>query len=300
MLRVAVPGSTANLGPGFDCLGMALGLFNTLEVHEAAHFHMEVAGEGAELIPRGEENLVVQAMDRVFQQAGRSRPPLRLYLENAIPLTRGLGSSAAATVAGLLAANWLCDQVFTRDELLQLAVEFEGHPDNAAPALFGGLVVSWRKKEGIPGYLLLGVPAELKAVVCIPETEVSTRTARQGLPTVVPLEKAVFNLSRLALLLGSFWQQRWDLLDEASQDLLHQPYRMSLVPGMAPAMEAARDHGAWAAMVSGSGPTVMALVSEQKARMVGEAMTQAFASVQIPATWMQLTLEGEGARVFTP
>lgn len=298
MLHISVPGTTANLGPGFDCLGMSLGLYNTLSMSRASEFDLEVEGEGQQSLPRGEDNLVVRAIDRVLAEVGRSRPPIKLKLMNAIPLSRGMGSSSAATVAGLLAGNVLAGETFSRDWLLRLALEFEGHPDNVAPAFFGGLVVSWKTEKGEPFYLSLGVPHDLAAVVCIPEAEVSTEAARRALPREVPMEDAVFNLSRLALLLGCFWKGRHDLLGAAGQDRLHQPYRAQLVPGMKEAMAAAQEHGAYSAMISGSGPTLLALTLPGTGRQIGPPMVHAFRQAGVKARWMELELKGEGARVY--
>ncbi|HHY93885.1 MAG TPA: homoserine kinase [Firmicutes bacterium] len=282
-LRVSVPASTANLGPGFDAVGLALDLFNVLEVEPGdGEFRVDVLGEGAGL-PLA-ENLAARALQEAFRQAGQKLPPLRLRQTNRIPMGSGMGSSAAAVVGGLVLANALLGDPWPGERLLEMACELEGHPDNVAPALWGGLVVSCRSEAGIR-FLRLEAPTELHAVLVVPEFVVSTARARQLLPEEVPFPDAVFNLGRTALLVGALVSRRYDLLREAMQDRLHQPYRAPLVPGMEEALEAAREAGALGAALSGSGPSLLAFAVGDS-RPIAEAMQVVLARHGVESTWM--------------
>lgn len=297
MVRVVVPATTANLGPGYDCLGLALDLYNTVEIRPALAWKLTVAGEGAQELPVDKDNLVWRAMTRLWQETGTPEPRVEIALTNEIPLGRGLGSSAAAIVGGLVAANAWAGDVLTRHSLLQLAVELEGHPDNVAPALHGGLVISVME-----GGRALAVPMEFSAtlvlVACIPGFSLDTGLARQALPASVPHRDAVFNLSRTALLIAALAQGRENLLALASQDRLHQDYRKDLVPGFGNVVDAARSAGALACVLSGSGPSVLAVVrSAVRADEIGQAMTAAFAGAGISAEFKVLHPDLAGARI---
>ncbi|AQS58605.1 homoserine kinase [Desulforamulus ferrireducens] len=255
---VKVPATTANLGPGFDCLGMALNLYNEIHMSLAPSTTIIVEGQGADNISTDESNIVWQAARRVYEKLALPMPQISLKLVNQIPTSRGLGSSAAAIVGGLVAANQLAGNQLSQEELLALATEMEGHPDNVAPALLGGIVISV-VAEGKVHYLRLEPPEDLSTVVAIPDFELSTRAAREVLPQLVSLQEAIFNLSRTALMVGALCQKRLDLLTVAAQDVLHQPYRAPLVPGLVQVIEAAQRAGALGVMLSGAGPTVIAL-----------------------------------------
>ncbi|MEW6278792.1 MAG: homoserine kinase, partial [Candidatus Eremiobacterota bacterium] len=273
-VRVSVPATTANLGPGFDTLGMALSLRNELEVEvTGSSIDVEVGGEGAGDLPTGPGHLVVQALEAAFRSQGRSLPPLRIRQVNRIPLARGLGSSAAAIVAGLVAARELLEVDL---DLLALATRMEGHPDNVAPALLGGLTASATLEGGVKS-CRLPLHGAWKVAVAVPEFRVSTRDARQVLPERVSLEDAVFNLGRLGVLLALLGQGASDL-QGATEDRLHQPYRTHLIPGYPAVRRAALDSGAAGVFVSGSGPTIAALVDSRHAPVekVAAAMASAF------------------------
>ncbi|NLJ33745.1 MAG: homoserine kinase [Firmicutes bacterium] len=299
MFRVQVPATTANIGSGFDCLGLALDLYNTLEVEEIGEgLEIQVFGEGAGELPHSKENLVYRSLLRTYQELGITPPPLRLKMTNEIPLARGLGSSAAAIVAGIVAANQLTGQTIPRERLLDLAVEVEGHPDNVTPALLGGLVISAPKGDKA-GYhcLRLEPPQELQAVVCIPEFRVVTEDARRSLPEQIPHADAVFNIGRVSLLLGAIVSKRWDLLSAAMEDKLHQPYRRHLVPGLEGVFAQAMEAGALGVALSGSGPSVAALVN-CKATTVGMAMEEAFGRANIKSRSLALGLNSPGAKII--
>ncbi len=269
MFCVEVPASTSNLGPGFDTLGLALELTNEVWVEPCEHgLTIKVEGEGAESLARDEKNLVVRAMRLAF--AERRLPGLKLRQVNRIPLSRGLGSSAAAIVGGLVAAQQLLGQELP---LLELANRMEGHPDNVAPVISGGLVASGVLEQGA---VARQVPLHecWQLSVAVPPFPLSTEEARRALPPQVSFEDAVFNLSRLALLLSGLSQG----LELDTGDRLHQPYRERLVPGFAAVCAAARQAGAAGAFLSGAGPTMAAFVDRRRADAteVARAMAAAF------------------------
>ncbi|MCL4439050.1 MAG: homoserine kinase [Firmicutes bacterium] len=281
---VSVPATTANMGPGFDCLGMALGLYNDIHMTlSPGRISIEVEGEGADDIKRDERNIVWRAAQRVFQEIGRENPGLCITLVNKIPTARGLGSSAAAIVGGLVAANRLTGETLSREKILSLATELEGHPDNVAPALLGGMVISV-VAEGVVHTLKICPPGKLSAVVAIPDFKLPTHAAKEVLPKQVSLQDAIFNLSRSALLVGALCEKRLDLLSVASQDMLHQPFRAPLVPGLLKVIEEARRAGALSVALSGAGPTVIALTdgySEGIAQIMQDTFREAGVNCQV-------------------
>jgi homoserine kinase len=282
-----IPASTANLGPGFDCLGLALDLYNTVTLRAAAVTEVTVTGEGVGRLPESPANLVLRAAAKLAKRAGVQLPGWRLEQHNEIPLARGLGSSSAAIVGGLVACDRLLELETPAAELLDLATELEGHPDNVAPALFGGLTVCARDGDRTH-CLRLPAPEGLYVAVVIPDFEVSTEAARDALPDSYPRADAVYNVTHACLTLAALCRGRYDLLGGAMQDRIHQPYRLPLVPGMAEVIEAALDAGASGAALSGSGPAVAAFC-EEKYHSVAEAMEQAFAreGIRSRTLWLQ-------------
>lgn len=297
-VTVSVPASTSNLGPGFDCLGLALDLRNelTLELaEEPGKPVVEIEGEGAATLPRGEKNLLVQAARRVLP----ANLPGRLVFKavNRIPLARGLGSSAAAAVAGLWAGAHLFGTLRrTEDELETMAVALEGHPDNVAPCVHGGLTASLTV-DGRPRAQRLRIHPSFASAVCIPAFELATKKARAALPKKVPLADAVFNAARALLLARALETGRTTMMAELMEDRLHQPYRARLVPGLREALPAAIRAGAAGAALSGSGPTVFALVQDGAGPRVGRAMQRAFAGRRIAARWLALPVDHHGVRI---
>jgi homoserine kinase len=290
MIRVRVPATSANLGPGFDALGLALRLHNILELEPAESPAIEVDGEGAGTLPRDPSHLAYRAALAVHARAGRAPGAFRMRQQNRIPLGRGLGSSAAAIVSGAVAANALLGDPLDRQALLDLAAELEGHPDNVAAALFGGLVVCAGTPSGIRWVRL--APPALRAVVAVPAFAVSTREARRLLPARVPFEDAVFNVTRTALLVAALGAGRTDLLGDATEDRLHQPYRAALVPGLDHALAAARRAGAHGVALSGSGPSVLALGD---AAGIGEAIADAFRGAGVACRTFAVEIDVDGA-----
>ena len=267
-VSVKVPATSANLGPGFDTLGMALSFYDELEVEAVAGTGavVEVIGEGAGEVPTDESNLVVKSIAYVFEQAGVPLPGLKLRAHNIIPHGRGMGSSGAAVVSGIVAAKGLLEGVvdFTPERLLQLATDLEGHPDNVAPALFGGLTIAWEDAKG-PHHKKLIVHRGVSPLELVPNFKMSTATARALQPESVPHEDAVFNVSRSALLVAALTQSP-ELLMAATEDRLHQDYRAEAMPeaGKVIALMRANNH---AAVVSGAGPSVLVLASDPAERM---------------------------------
>lgn len=256
-VSVRVPATTANLGPAFDCMGMALDIWNYIRL-ETSQEGVIIYGEGADSLSRGEDNLVCRAVAKAFQRAEINVPPLRLTCRNNIPLGRGLGSSAAAVVGGLVAANTLCGEVLSRDDLLSLAVEMEGHADNVAPALLGGCQIVV-KDNGHWATYPVPLPEGLRAVLFIPDTTMPTAQARAVLPRTVAMEDAVFNVGRAAMLVHAFSTGRLELLRQATEDRLHQPARQHLFPAMNNIFQAALNAGALGVFLSGAGSTIAAL-----------------------------------------
>lgn len=256
LLRAFVPASAANLGPGFDTLGLALDLSNEVVCDTEAEPGVEVVGRGAHELPTDSSNLVFQAMAHLAREVSGSLPPVRLRCENRIPLQRGLGSSSAARVAGLLLADRLLDSRLGPNRLLELAVDLEGHPDNVAACLFGGLTIAYRSEDGWRAQRLDPHP-DLRPVVLVPRGErLATENARRALPAEVPRADASFNLSRVALVVVALTRSP-ELLPEALQDRLHQDVRLDLAPDSRRVFERFRDLGT-PVCVAGAGPALLA------------------------------------------
>ena len=258
LVTVRAPATAANLGPGFDALGLALGLHNEVTVDTRAEPAVVVEGEGAGELPEDATNMVFRAMAFLAREAGGSLPPFALRCLNRIPLARGLGSSSAAVVSGLLLADRLLGSELPPDRLLEVAVDIEGHPDNVAACLRGGLVIAYLSRAGWRAERLEPNDA-LRPIVLVPEEErMATGDARRVLPVEVPLRDAAFNLGRAALATVAL-TQRPALLGEALEDRLHQPRRLPLVPGARAIYQHLREAGV-PVCLSGSGPTLLAFV----------------------------------------
>lgn len=272
MVRVIVPATAANLGSGFDCLGLALHMFNSVTLEPSERLDVEVVGQGERELPKDGANLVYRAAQSVYEAVGVKMPALRLRLVNEVPLKRGLGSSAAAVIGGLVAGNALNGYPLGDQELLELACRFEGHPDNVCAAFYGGLVVS-SLTDGRVALARVPVAAGLRAVAFIPDFHMPTDRARALLPSTVSMGDAVFNVGRASLLVAAMSTGRFDLLGVATEDRLHQRYRRELFPSMHDFFDAARRAGAHGAFLSGAGSTVLALTSGAE-RQVCEALLE--------------------------
>jgi homoserine kinase len=292
-VRVRVPATTANLGPGFDSLGLALGLYNEVELALAEQTSVVITGLGADCLPQDDSHLLLRSATRLAELCGRRMAGWEMTQHNAIPLARGLGSSSAAIIGGLVAANALLGAGVPDTELLAIACEIEGHPDNVAPALFGGLVVCCTD-EGLSG---LPLPApDLSVVVAIPDFEVSTEAARKVMPQTIPHADGVYNVSHVALTVAALLSGQFSHLRIAMRDRLHQPYRAHLVPGFEEAVEAALAAGAHGACLSGSGPTIAAFATDHQ-EAIAAALAAALAGAGVRAATMILAVDGEGAQV---
>lgn len=287
MVKVKVPATTANLGPGFDCMGAALGLYNYVEMDFSSSFRITVEGEGKNEIDTGEGNLVYRAGQRVLKELGIQKH-LTLNQENHIPLARGLGSSAACVAAGLMAAHRLTGEVLPMDRIIELAVKMEGHPDNVVPALFGGFCISLTVGERVI-YRQFPLFEDLKYVVGIPDFHLSTEDSRRILPGTVPFRDAVSNMGRAVFLASAVITKDVRDLGEICMDLLHQPYRSSLVPGLDEILGTAASHGAAASFLSGAGPSVICVCQPQDAKDLGVYMVKVFGDFGISSTYKVLS-----------
>lgn len=300
-LTVTVPGTSANLGPGYDSLGLALSIHDTLTVEtlESGELEFELSGEGADTLPRDASHLVVRAIDLALERLGYQRAGLRITADNVNPHGRGLGSSAAAVVAAVTAANALVPEAARQDHdwILQLTSEIEGHPDNVAPAIFGGLALSWQDSEQYSS-TRADVAASVVPVVAIPDYELSTETARGLLPASVGHHAAAMNSGRAALLIHALTSQPRFLLP-GTEDYLHQSYRAEAMRPSADLIASLRTAG-HAAVVSGAGPTVMVLANGQGEAAEIVQKIEAFTASNTPDVgWrvMTLAVDVEGARV---
>ena len=300
---VRVPGTSANCGPGFDCLGLATTIYNYLDLTllHANKVVVEAAGEGAENIPRGKRNLTWQAVQRLLQEVGRETDfkGAIIRTKNNVPISRGLGSSSTAIVGGLVAANEILGAPLTRQELLKLATELEGHPDNVAPALFGGFTVSVMDKGAVQTFSFQP-RIKLKLIVAVPDFELSTRLARKVLPKNISMKDAIFNVSRASMLIAALVEGREELLPLAFDDALHQPYRKKLVPGMTEVFEAAKAAVALGAAISGAGSCLIAFTTTRSGleEKISSAMVDEFKAHGVKSKALILNVDKRGAQIM--
>ena len=293
-VTVRAPATSANMGPGFDCLGIALDIWNVITVEVGVEgFH--ISGQGEAELPRDRSNMVWQSIARVFKEVGCPMPTMSLTCRNDIPTARGLGSSSAALVGGLTAGNELCDRPFSQADLLQIAAEVEGHPDNVAPALFGGMQIAVYESDRVVS-TSVPVPEDLSAVLYIPNLPMPTEEARGLLGSEVPRSDAVFNIGRAALLVRAMACGDLEHLDVATEDRLHQPARQTIFFPMKNIIRAALGAGALGAFLSGAGSTVLALATE-KEFTIGYEMADAAAKSGIDGEVRITRPTALGARV---
>ncbi|MCC7024280.1 MAG: homoserine kinase [Thermomicrobiales bacterium] len=294
---VRTPASSANLGPGFDAIGLALGLWNEATIDtEGTPGDVILVGTEASLLA-GRENLSLTAMQRVAEATGRQLPPFSLTVRTDVPVARGLGSSAAALVAGLVAANHLLETALSTSELFSLAWQMEGHGDNVGAALYGGAVLA---VPGIadPVQLLTHDTLDLRAVVFIPEATGLTRAARAALPPTVPHGDAAFNVAAASGLILGLHTSDPALIAAGMRDRLHEPYRARLFPHLSPMTAAARAAGALGACLSGAGPSILALVCPRCAEAVAEAYLETAASLGVSGDVRELAVAPAGAEII--
>jgi homoserine kinase len=295
---VRTPATVANLGPGFDCLGLAVDLWNGMEVETTGdRLDISIEGEGFGTLPVDATNAIYRAMKSYARQHGKDLPTgIQIRCRNGIPLGSGLGSSSAATIAGILAAISLLDLPDDRNEQLQFATQMEGHPDNVTPCLLGGLTMSLVNNGKVFARSLPVHPLSL--VIVTPEYHFPTSQARAALPDMVSHRDAVFNLSRAALLIDVLRTGDFELLSMASEDRLHQPYRIPLIPGAEAAMSAAREAGAASVVLAGAGPSLMAFMNEKaQGQVIGDSMLAALRRAGLRARIYTLPISSDGASV---
>lgn len=294
-MKIAVPATSANLGSGFDSLGLAVNLYNNIYIEESDI--IDIASLDSTPVPTGGDNLIFTAAQSLFALCGSRLKGLKIRQENNIPMTRGLGSSSACIIAGLVGANELLGRPLNTDVLVNLAAEIEGHPDNTTPALLGGLVTAVMEERRVY-YIKQEITGRLKLFAFIPDFELSTEFARGVLPETVSRRDAVHNLSRAALMSASLLEGKYENLRVAVNDRLHQPYRLGYISGASEVFEMAYSFGAYAAFISGSGSALMAITNaedtafEEKARRALDAVGK--------TSWrlLPLTIDNNGAQVI--
>ena len=299
-VTISVPATTANLGVGFDCLGAALTMANQFEftvVDTDTKLKITVEGKEAFKVGISEDNLIYASLVRLYQTIGQTPPNLEIKIRLGVPLSRGLGSSATAIVGGLLGANNLAGNPLNQDEIMNMAIAIEGHPDNVVPALLGNCQLSVADNNM---WQICSIPwhQEIVPVVAIPDFELSTELARSVLPEKYNRSEAIFNISRMGLLIRALATNNRQWLQTALADKIHQPYRQKLIPGYKELRQAAIDAGAYGMVISGAGPTLLALAHPNNTEEVVQSMRQAWAKLEIDAEVRSLTIDTVGAKVL--
>ena len=296
---VDVPATTANLGPGFDCLGAALDLNNRFAMRRieggGERFELIIEGTEGSHLRGGPENLVYRAAQRVWKAAGLEPVAIEARVRLAVPPARGLGSSATAIVAGLMGANALVGEPLSKEKLLELAIDIEGHPDNVVPSLLGGLCMTAKAASQRWRVVRCEWTPSVKAVVAIPSIRLSTSEARRAMPKAITVGDAVVNLGALTLLLQGLRTGNGDLISDGMHDRLHEPYRWRLIKGGDQVKQAAMDAGAWGCAISGAGPSVLALCEEDKGPAVSRAMVKAWEAAGVASRAPVLNLQTSGS-----
>ena len=301
-VTLQIPATSANCGPGFDSLGLALNFYNevTYEILDHKGMELTVQGEGADYLKPFGGNLAFRSFYTVWNELTMGEHiGLKVSMVNRIPLSRGLGSSSACIVGGVLAASILSGANLTQEQLLNYANALEGHPDNVAPAIFGNFTISYLDAQNNPHSLVVKPAQPLKFIAVVPELQLSTEVTRQAIPAAVPHKDAVFNTSRSALLVGAILSGNFEYLAAALEDKLHQPYRAHLIPGLKEIFAAARQAGAYNAIISGAGSTVMAYASpEADCEKIGKTMQEIFNKNNIKSNYHIFDLDKFGAKVL--
>ena len=297
---IKVPATSANLGPGFDALGLALDLWNEAEFTPTSDkkIALTIEGEGRDTLPVDANNAIVDAALLVYDLAGKPCNGLRIHCINHVPLGSGLGSSSAAMLTGMLGANAALGDPFSREEILKLAIETEGHPDNVAPAMLGGLVASIIHDSHVVSLrlTLTSHRTPIHITVVLPDFDFPTKQARAILPKQIDRRDAIYNISRAVIVTEAFRVGDLDMLSEAMTDKLHQPYRIPLIPGAQAAMDAMKGAGASAVALSGAGPSLIAF-STKRETAIGKAGQQAFAEAGLKSRVYKLKISRKGAQV---
>ena len=309
-ISVKVPASTSNLGPGFDCIGMALPVYNTITIEETV-----LPGTGVEInvinesenaddlltehMPLDENSIIYKAVEILYNSIGQTPSELKITVQSQIPIARGLGSSASVIVGGLLAANELLGHPADEVALLSIAAEVEGHPDNVTASIVGGLVLTSLEDDGSVVYRKLDWPEEWQITVCIPDYELSTEISRSVLPKEVPIQDAVFNAKRLAMFIQAVNTKDADLMKMALQDRLHQPYRMKLVPGLDKIMENLKhEENVLGCVLSGAGPAIVVISYKNNLDKIKSIIKDTWEEMNVKVNIMTLPVETQGAQII--
>lgn len=309
-VSVKVPATSANIGPGFDCLGMALPIYNIVTIDETV-----LPGTGVEInilseeenvdnliidhIPRDENSVVYKAVELLYNSIGQTPSELKINIQTSIPVTRGLGSSAAVIVGALVAANKLLGEPADESALLSIATEIEGHPDNVTPAIVGGLVMSSLENDGSIVYRKLDWPDDWAITVCIPDVELATEISRSVIPKEVPLEDAIFNLKRMGMFVNAVNKHDSDLMKLALTDRLHQPYRAKLVPGLKELSEAFKhEEDVLGCVLSGAGSSMLIISKNNIVEKVTSTTLEIMENLNVKADVRNLKIEQNGATII--
>lgn len=303
MIKIRIPATTANLGPGFDCLGLALKLYLNLEIEEIEKgFVIEYQGEGAEKFSakKKEDTLIWKSINLVLKRTRKNiyKKGLKIKAFNQIPITRGLGSSASAIVGGVVGAAKLYNIDLTNQEMLELALSLEGHMDNIVPALIGRLTLAYKTGKEEIKWTRIKTPLDLRIVLAIPEFTLNTGEMRKVLPQKVALPEAIFNLSRAALLVNALQNSDWKVLAEAMEDRLHQPYRTPFIPGIEDMFLKIKETGLAGIALSGSGPSVVSLTKVGSEELISKTMKDAFLNAGIICRILVLEADLDGTKLI--
>lgn len=283
MQKFKIPATSANLGPGFDTLGLALNLFNDFEVSRRKDnkINLSIISENKKILFNDSDNLILKSYKSYYKYIDRKVDGINIIEKMNSPLARGMGSSASAIVGGLLAAAWNSKEIIDEKSFTKLAVDIEGHPDNVIPAILGGLIINYKNNNSF-SYHKIEIPEELKFIVIVPNFELKTSESRKVLPKKLNYSSAVFNVGRISLFIASFLEKKYELLSEAMQDKLHQPYRSKLIPAFDEVIKSAQISGAYGASLSGAGPTIIA-ITDKNENEIADNMINVFAKNNVDA-----------------
>lgn len=310
-ISVRVPATTANIGPGFDCMGMALPVYNIITIEETV-----LPGTGIEInvfsdsdsidqtslehVPTDENSIIYKAIEMLYNSIGQSPSELKINVQSSIPVARGLGSSSSVIVGALIAANELLGRPADEVALLSIASEIEGHPDNITPAIVGGLVITSLEDDGRVIYRKLNWPQDWKITVCVPDFELSTEIARSVLPAEVPMKDAIFNAKRMAMFVQAVNTQDAELMKMALHDKLHQPYRMKLVPGLSDIMQNLKHfENVLGVVLSGAGSSILVISEKNSIDAISDVVRETWANQNIKCQIRTLNIENNGAQIIS-